>query len=314
MKRRQGALGRAPALLLAALLAAAGVAQAAGAADAVVVTGPAGAMTRAELEAMVSDLVPPAERARFWADAGAVARFARSLYAQRVLAGDALKAGLDSTPEGVAYLKPLRERGLAELLLRQREQAEVPDAKVVEGYARSEYRAKPERFQQPEQVQARHILLPVAKDGKNEAEVKARAEQLMGQLRGGADFAKLAREHSADKASAARGGDLGEFARGRMVPEFEEALFALKKPGEQAGPVRTQFGYHLIELTGRKPAQMKTFEQVLPELRQELVSKIKANERTAVWDAAQGQAKVDDAALQALVGAHAPAASQPSKP
>lgn len=277
----------------------------------VLVNGPAGPMTRAEVEVMARDLVPAADQARFWANPDAVARFARSLYAQRLLAAEALKAGVENAPAGATYLKLLRERGLAELLLRQREQAEVPNARQLEAYARSEYQAQPDRFKLPEQVRARHILLTVAKDGSDDAAVKAKAEKLLAELRAGADFAKLAQEYSADKGNAARGGDLGEFGRGKMAPEFETAVFALKKPGDLAGPVKTSFGYHIIELTERKPAEMKPFAKVYPELRQEIVTKIETRERQAVWAGAQEQAQLDEAAIKALSAEHAAAAAKP---
>ena len=311
----KGALGKGAALLVLAAFASAGaMAQAtapAGPAEAaVLVNGPAGPLTRIEMESMVNDMVPPNQRASFWAQPDAVAQFARNLYSQRMLAADALKAGVENTPQGAAYLKMQRDRALAELLMRQREQAAV-DEKAIDAYARSEYQAKPDRFKQPEEVQARHILLAVAKDGSDDAQVKAKAEQLLTELRGGADFAKLAKEYSADKGSAARGGDLGTFPRGKMVPEFDSALFALKKPGELAGPVKTAFGYHIIELEGIKPAQARPFDEVLPELRAEVKAKLQANERQSLWAAAQESAKVDEAAVKALAEANSASSAKP---
>lgn len=304
--------GAALALLgLAGAVAAQAPAAGANAGQAVIANGPAGPLTRAEVESMVRDLVPEAQRADFWGKPESVSRFARSLYAQRMLAAEAVKAGIDQTPEGTLYLKLVRERGLAELLMRQREQAQLPDDKALDAYARSEYQAHPERFKLPEQVHARHILLAVAKDGSDEAQVKAQAEKLMAELRGGADFATLAQQFSVDKGSAARGGDLGEFGPGKMVPAFDAAVFALKKPGELAGPVRTPFGYHIIELVSRQPARAKSFEQVLPELRQQLRGQIEARERLNTWNAAQEQAQVDDAAVKALSAAHV---AEPGKP
>ena len=296
------------AALCLATLCAAGVlhaqAPATPAGAAVVVNGPAGPLTRAEVEAMVDDLVPPSQRAMFWSSPDAIGNFARSLYAQRLLAAEAQTAGVDTTPEGQMYLKLVRERALTELLMRQRENAAVPNAQALDAYARTEYKAKPERFRQPDQVQARHILLEVAPDGSNDAAVKARADQLLAELRAGGDFAALARAQSADKGSAARGGDLGRFAPGKMVPEFDDAVFALRKPGELAGPVKTKFGYHLIELRERTPGEMRPFEQVLPELREELRGKLQATERKAVWGAAQERAQVDEAAVKALIDTH----------
>ncbi len=109
--------------LLAALLAATAgsAAQAQTAPADVLVSGPAGQITRADLEIMVTDLVPAADRERFWLSRDAVARVARSLYTQRALAAEALKAGLENSPEGAAYLRMIRERALTELRLINRQ-------------------------------------------------------------------------------------------------------------------------------------------------------------------------------------------------
>lgn len=267
--------------------------------SAVLVSGPAGQVTRMDVELTVNEIVPPADRPRFWASPDAVPRMARSLYAQRVLAAEAAKAGVENTPQGAAALRLARERTLTELLMQQRVQAATPNDTALEAFVRSEMRARPERFMQPEEVHVRHILLPVARDGSNDAAVKAQAQALIDELRKGADFAALARAQSADKGSAQRGGDLGFFPRGKMAPEFEEAAFALKQPGELSVPVKSNFGYHVIELRERKPAQTRPFEQVLPEAREELLGKINAQERRQAWDGAETGAQVDEAAVKA---------------
>ncbi len=88
-------------------------------------------------------------------------------------------------------------------------------------------------------ARARHILV----------DSKETAEDLKRQIEDGADFADLAREHSSCPSSR-QGGDLGEFGRGQMVPEFDEVVFS-GQVGKPLGPVKTQFGYHLIEITSR---------------------------------------------------------------
>ena len=289
--------------LLAALLAATAgsAAQAQTAPADVLVSGPAGQITRADLEIMVTDLVPAADRERFWLSRDAVARVARSLYTQRALAAEALKAGLENSPEGAAYLRMIRERALTELLMQQRVREATPDAAAQERFARSEYKAKPERFALPDEVHVRHILLPVARDGSDDAQVKAEAHKLVDELRrGGADFAALARTRSSDRGSAQRGGDLGFFPRGKMAPEFEAASFELRKPGDISQPVKSSFGYHVIELIERKPSYTRPIDEVLPELREELLGKINNQERRRIWDQAEAAAQVDEAALQAL--------------
>ncbi|MDR1969707.1 MAG: peptidylprolyl isomerase [Burkholderiaceae bacterium] len=267
------------------------------------VTGPAGQVTLDELDVLAKEMVPPARRTEFWSNPEQIGQLARSIYAQRALAQDALKEGLDKSAEGAAHLKLTRERALTELVMQQRVRAKTPNDKALDTYARSEYKAKPERFVLPEQVHARHILLAVAADGSNDAAVKAKAQELIAELRKGADFAKLASTQSIDKGSAARGGDLGFFARGSMVPEFEQAAFALQKKGDLSAPVKTQFGYHIIELIEHKAAGTQSFEEALPILREELLGKVNTEERMKAWRAAEGAGKVNDEEIARLAKA-----------
>jgi len=264
------------------------------------VSGPAGTVTAGDLEQLVNQMVPPQQHAMFWANPDAAKRFAQNLYDQQALAQEALKDKLDSTPDGIAKLKFAREQVLAGLLIEARVKANMPDDQAVQAYARSEMKADPKRFQTPEQVDVRHILLPVAKDGSDDAAVKAKAEDLLAQLHKGADFATLAKEDSKDPGSAAKGGDLGFFARGRMVPAFEQAAFNLKKPGDLAGPVRTPFGYHIIELVARKPAGQISLSEALPQLRQQLMAQRSAEAREDLLNKIQSAAQVNQANIDAL--------------
>jgi len=278
-----------------------------------VVSGPAGQITQEEVEIAVRDLVPLGQQANFWLSKDAVGRLARSLYTQRALAAQAEQAGLDKSPQAQAYLRQVRERTLTSLLMDERSNAAQPDEKALQALAQAEYRARPERFALPEEVHARHILVPVAGDGSDDAQAKAKADALLDELRKGADFVQLAQENSSDKGSAQRGGDLGFFPRGKMVPAFEEAAFDLKKPGNLAGPVKTQFGYHIIELMERKPASTKKFEDVLPDLKKEMAAKLENQTRKQLWEAADASAQTDDATLKALLERHA-APSEVQKP
>ena len=150
----------------------------------VVVSGPAGKVTQSELEAMVNEVVPPAQRASFWSQPQTVDRFARSLYNQRALSQQALAGGVDKTRAGAEYLELVRERALSKLWLDQKVQGAAPDPKAVAEFARSEYRAHPERFAIPEQVQVRHILLPLAPDGSDDAGFMRQCAQVTGLLAG----------------------------------------------------------------------------------------------------------------------------------
>ncbi|MGH9144401.1 MAG: peptidylprolyl isomerase [Vicinamibacterales bacterium] len=130
-----------------------------------------------------------------------------------------------------------------------------------------EYNNNSEQYTAPEQVRASHILLKT--EGKDDAAVKARAEELLKQARAGADFAELARKNSEDEASAKNGGDLDYFGRGRMVPEFDQAVFSMQ-PGQISDLVKTQYGYHIIKLVDKKNATTKSLAEVRQQLSDQL--------------------------------------------
>jgi peptidyl-prolyl cis-trans isomerase D len=124
-----------------------------------------------------------------------------------------------------------------------------------------------QQFSTPEQVHAEHILLKT--DGKDDAAVKKQAESLLAQAKGGANFEDLAKKYSEDDASKAKGGDLDYFGRGQMVKEFDDAAFAAK-PGDIVGPVKTQFGYHIIKVLDHRQAQTKPLAEVRSQIEDQL--------------------------------------------
>ena len=130
-----------------------------------------------------------------------------------------------------------------------------------------EYNNNSEQYTTPEQVRASHILLKT--EGKDDAAVKAKAEELLKQARGGADFADLAKKNSEDEASAKNGGDLDYFGRGRMVPEFDQTVFAMQ-PGTISDVVKTQYGYHIIKLVDKKTATTRPLAEVRQQLNDQL--------------------------------------------
>lgn len=137
---------------------------------------------------------------------------------------------------------------------------------------RRQYQANREQYQTPEQVSASHILLsvPAGATPSEEAAIEQQARELVAKLRAGADFAALAREHSADPGSAANGGSLGFFGRGMMVSEFEDAAFS-QPVGQIGDAVRTQFGFHIIRVDERREPATQPFEEVKDQLRQSVV-------------------------------------------
>jgi peptidyl-prolyl cis-trans isomerase D len=150
--------------------------------------------------------------------------------------------------------------------LRLRRAMTVPDAQIEEYYTSHQ-----SEFARNEEVHARHILIkPKTEDeaGWHEAQNRVREIAIRAQLKG-ADFAALAREVSDDTGTKASGGDLGWFGKGRMVKEFEDAAFALKE-GQVSGPVKSQFGYHIIKLEGRRPSGVRPLDEVRNQIRDKL--------------------------------------------
>ncbi|MGV3515803.1 peptidyl-prolyl cis-trans isomerase [Luteitalea sp.] len=129
------------------------------------------------------------------------------------------------------------------------------------------YRQNIDQYSQPEQIRASHILLNT--EGKDEAAVRAKAEALLAQIKGGADFAALATANSQDPASAAKGGDLDFFGKGRMVPEFEAAAFTLPV-GQVSDLVKTQYGFHIIKVTDKKAAEVQPLDSVRAQITEQL--------------------------------------------
>ncbi len=139
---------------------------------------------------------------------------------------------------------------------------------VHEQALRNLYKQEAQRFVTPAERRVRHLLIRVPKgaDRKVVARARARAEKLLAEIRHGASFAKLAKEYSQDPGSASKGGDLGFFVQGTMAPAFGKAVFAIEKVGEVVGPVRTSFGFHLIQLEAVRPAREMPFSKVKSEL------------------------------------------------
>jgi peptidyl-prolyl cis-trans isomerase D len=143
-----------------------------------------------------------------------------------------------------------------------RQQTTVPDAEIEASYKQNQA-----QYSTPEQVRASHILLKT--EGKDEAAVRAQAEEVLKRVKAGEDFAALAKQYSEDDSNNAKGGDLDYFGRGSMVPEFEQAAFAMK-PGEVSDLVKTSFGFHIIKLAERREATTRPLAEVRPEIEDQL--------------------------------------------
>jgi len=146
------------------------------------------------------------------------------------------------------------------------DQVQLDDA-AIDKY----YRRHLDQFEIPEQVRASHVLIRVERDADEKSRQKKRelAEKVLAEAKEGKDFAELATKYSDDKASVAKGGDLGYFTRGTMVKSFEEAAFSLK-PGDLSEVVSSPFGFHIIKGAGYIEAGVKPLEDVLDEVKQGL--------------------------------------------
>ncbi len=139
-------------------------------------------------------------------------------------------------------------------------------AKVSDSELQKEYQDSIDSFRTPERVRARHILIKTQGKPKEEApKLKAKAEELLKQIKSGADFAELAKKNSDDPGSAVKGGELGFITRGQTVPNFEKAAFSLK-PGETSGVIETEYGYHIIQVEEKQDAHTETFAEAQPQL------------------------------------------------
>jgi peptidyl-prolyl cis-trans isomerase C len=173
-------------------------------------------------------------------------------------------------------LEKLRSDARIDMSINKMMEAEVSTAPPpTDPQVREFYDKNPDKFKQEESVRASHILIKVDEKADAAAKKKARAEidSLLKQLNAGADFAELAKKHSQD-GSAAQGGDLNFFSKGQMVPAFDQVAFSLK-PGQLSDVVTTQFGYHIIKVTERKPGSTVAFEQVSDRIKEFLTQQQK---------------------------------------
>jgi peptidyl-prolyl cis-trans isomerase D len=141
---------------------------------------------------------------------------------------------------------------------------------VPEEQLRRMYDANKDQFRIPDRVHARHILLKTTDTPKEEVpKIQARAEELLAQIKKGANFEELAKKNSQDPGSAAKGGDLGWIQRGQTVPQFESTAFALK-PGEVSGIIKTDYGFHIVQVLEKQEAHMRPFEEVKDQMAKEV--------------------------------------------
>ncbi|MBL24803.1 MAG: hypothetical protein CMM48_13000 [Rhodospirillaceae bacterium] len=184
------------------------------------------------------------------------AEIMREVITQRTLAAAGRKEKVDQTVNFAARKRALVDSAIARMMI---DRFMTTAAKVDEKELRALYEKNKQSYIN-QKIRASHILVKSKKE----------AEAILADIKAGKKFADLAKAKSIGP-SGARGGDLGEFGRGQMVPAFEKAAFALEK-GAVGGPVKTQFGYHIIKVTEKGDAKPIPFEQVADKLRQTIVN------------------------------------------
>ena len=179
------------------------------------------------------------------------------IISSKLLLLDARHNLLETEPEFKAELARLRES----LLINYAGNKVVSAVKVSDEEAKKYYDENPEQFESGESVNADHILV----------DTEEKALELLGKINGGEiSFSDAAKQFSSCP-SGQRGGNLGDFTRGQMVPEFDKAVFELEVGAITAEPVKTQFGYHLIKLNSKSEASVIPFEQVAAQLKDALL-------------------------------------------
>ena len=181
----------------------------------------------------------------------------RGMVSEKILYKEALKAGFDKNPIVKKRMDEMQKQIVLQSYMEDKAKALVTDDQL-----RKAYEEKIKTASGAEEVKARHILV------KTEEEAKKIVET----LKKGGDFEKIAREQSTDKGSGAQGGDLGWFTKDKMVAEFADAAFALKK-GDVSVPVKSGFGWHIIKLEDRRAVKPASFEESKEELRGEVAEK-----------------------------------------
>jgi peptidyl-prolyl cis-trans isomerase C len=208
---------------------------------------------------------------------------------QQGMSIDGFKAMLQMQGQDFEQVKQQMKQGLAyeKFMDRQVGAMEVNDAEAL-----AYYEGNKADYNTPEEVKASHILIKVAPSASTEekAAAKEKAEKLLKQVKEGGDFAALAKDNS-DCPSKAKGGDLGFFERGTMVKEFADAAFAMQV-GQVSDIVETQFGYHIIKVTDRKPAGLTPFEKAKPDIVKALEQTKKSKLYKQCIDKLKAEAKI----------------------
>lgn len=242
--------------LLVLALVQAGSASASDAQKAIVSHGKS-AVTVFDVRQAVNVQVPENSQFNFYADEKKLRDFVGSMFVRAKLAERGAQRALTAEQQWKVDEALRRVYSQIEIEHVLQERGEPDD---LEDFAREVYIASPERFTEPPAVHAQHVLISTQERSEEEALELARS--VWKKAREGASFEALALEYSEDRSAQKNKGDLGFFSSGRMVKPFEDAAFAMKKPGDITEPVKTQFGYHVIRLVEKRGERLRPFDEV----------------------------------------------------
>ncbi|PYQ72205.1 MAG: hypothetical protein DMG04_18300 [Acidobacteria bacterium] len=210
-----------------------------------------------------------------------------------------------SFPNEQAFAESMSAQGLTVDHVRQQSRAQLQVSKIIDAEIASTalvqesdigafYEQNLPRFKQDESVHASHILIAASENATpgQKAEARSKAQSLLRKVRGGADFATVARAESQDPGTAQNGGDLGFFAKGRMTPAFEAAAFKLKA-GEISGVVETPFGFHIIRVHERRAPRTATLAEVSGQIKQFLEQGRRDQKLETFIQQVRGKSKID---------------------
>ncbi|WP_202708954.1 peptidylprolyl isomerase [Sporosalibacterium faouarense] len=216
-------------------------------------------ITEQDVNALLQSLGP--QRAMQFQSEQGKKQLLNELINQELFYLDAKESGMDQEE---AYKNEL-ENARINLLKQYAIRKTLNDATIAEQEVKNYYEANREKFKSPESVKASHILV----------DEEAKAKEITEEINNGLEFGEAAKKYS-NCPSKEKGGDLGEFSKGKMVPEFEEAAFNMDT-NTISEPVKTQFGYHIIKVTDKQPESIREYEEVKDQLTNQMIS-MKQNE------------------------------------
>ena len=208
-------------------------------------------------------------------------------------------------PSEDAFKQTLAQQNMTVEQLREDAKRDMGVAKMLESEVNASvavqpqdvntfYQQNPDKFKQGERVRASHILIraPEDADAKTKDDARAKATDVLKQVKGGKDFGELAKHYSQDPGSAANGGDLGFFMKGQMVGAFEEAAFSLK-PGDVSELIQTPFGFHIIKVGDKQAARTIPVEEAKPQIEQFLQNQQRQQKTDAFISTLKAKGKVE---------------------